>query len=74
VHLWNVRVNDNIENSHFPALPNLKPKEGWAPIEEYLKIIREENPKAKIMFEHRSELISDEELDDCYSWIGKILD
>jgi sugar phosphate isomerase/epimerase len=72
VHLWNVKVPGNLENNHFPALPNLKIEDGWAPIEEYLKIIAKENPKVKVMFEHRSDLISDEELEKCYSWISKI--
>ena len=73
VHLWNVKVDGNLENNHFPALSNLKPEEGWASIEDYLKIIKEENKNVKIMFEHRSDLISDKELDDCYSWIHSIL-
>ena len=73
VHLWNVKVAGNLENNHFPALPNLKPEEGWASIEEYLKIIKEDNKNVKIMFEHRSDLISDEELDNCYSWVSNIL-
>ena len=71
VHLWNVRVNDI---GHFPALPNLKPEEGWADIGDYLKIIKEENKNVRIMFEHRSDLISDEELESCYSWIKDILE
>ena len=62
----------NIENNHFPALPNLKVEDGWAPIEEYLRIIAKENANVKVMFEHRSDLISDEELEQCYSWISKL--
>lgn len=71
VHLWNVRVAGI---GHFPALPNLKPEEGWAPIKNYLKIIKEANKDVKIMFEHRSDLINDEELDSCYSWISFLLE
>ncbi|SCL93143.1 hypothetical protein [Sporanaerobacter sp. PP17-6a] len=70
VHLWNIRVGSI---SHFPALSNLKPEEGWAPIRDYLRIIKDENPNVKIMFEHRSDLISDEELGDCYSWINSLI-
>lgn len=73
VHLWNVKVSGNLENSHFPTLPNLKIEDGWAPIENYLKIIAKENKNVKIMFEHRSDVISDEELDSCYFWISSIL-
>lgn len=74
VHLWNVKVSGNLENNHFPALPNLKVEDGWAPIENYLKIIAKENKNVKVMFEHRSELISDKELDSCYFWISSILE
>lgn len=74
VHLWNAKVSGIIENNHFPALPSLKVEEGWAPIEIYLKTITKENKQVKIMFEHRSELLSDKELDDCYSWISSILE
>lgn len=73
VHLWNVKVCGNLENSHFPALPNLKIEDGWAPIENYLKIITRENKNVRILFEHRSDLISDGELEECYSWISSIL-
>ncbi|MBX4262137.1 sugar phosphate isomerase/epimerase [Clostridium estertheticum] len=71
VHLWNFKLGGI---PHFPALPNLKTEEGFAPIEDYLKIIREVNKNVKIMFEHRSDLVSDEELDSCYSWISEILE
>jgi hypothetical protein len=73
VHLWNVKVSGNLENSHFPALPSLKVDDGWAPIEDYFRIISKENKDVKIMFEHRSDLISEEELDSCYSWVNSIL-
>lgn len=72
VHLWNVKVSGNLEDNHFPALPNLKIEDGWAPIEDYLRIIARENINVKVMFEHRSELISNEELEKCYSWISSI--
>lgn len=63
VHLWNVKVTGNLENRYISALRNLKQEDGWAPIEKYLQIIREANKNVKIMFEHRSDLISDEELE-----------
>lgn len=74
VHLWNVKVNENTTNSHYPVLSNLKEEEGWAPIEKYLNIISKENKNLIVMFEHKSELVTDEELDNCYSWINSILD
>lgn len=74
VHLWNIKVSGNLENNHFPALPSLKVEDGWAPIEDYLRIIKNENNKVRIMFEHRSELISDKELDNLYFWVASILE
>lgn len=70
IHLSNIRVGEEIEHPHYPTLPDLKEEVGWAPIKEYLKIIREENPRVKILFEHRSDLITDEELELCYQWIS----
>lgn len=68
-----ITVNNIIEKSRYPVLPNQKPSDGWAPIEEYLHIINRENKDVKIMFEHRSELVSDEELWECYMWVDEIL-
>lgn len=73
VHLWNIRVADNLEKSHHPALPVLKAEDGWAPIEQYLKIIKKKNPNCKIMFEHQSDRISNEELQQCYDWVDQLL-
>lgn len=73
IHLSNARVTDSIECYHYPALPGLKPSEGWADIESYLRIIHKCNPNVKVMFEHRSDLISDEELESCYSWVDGLL-
>lgn len=73
VHLWNVKINENTTNSHYPVLRNLKEEEGWAPIEKYLNIICSQNKDLIVMFEHRSNLISDKELKKCYSWIREIV-
>ncbi len=73
IHLWNVKVSNNLENGHFPVLPTLPVEDGWADIEAYLRVIGKESKACKILFEHRSELISDEELDSCYSWVNTLL-
>lgn len=73
IHLSNMQITDTIQNRHHPALPELSPDEGWAPIEDYLNIIREENNKVRIMFEHRSDRISEQQLESCYLWVDSIL-
>jgi len=73
VHLWNAKVEGNIVNDHFPVLKAHRTEKGWAPISRYLEIIARENQGVKIMFEHRSELISDEELEQCYEWVGAMM-
>ena len=74
IHLSNVQItNTHIGQNHYPALPHLHPDDGWAPIEQYLRIIRQENKHTRILFEHRSDLISDEELSECYSWVDHIM-
>jgi sugar phosphate isomerase/epimerase len=75
IHLSNVHIDDDnrIHNNHYPVLPTQDPREGWAPIEQYLNIIHQENKSVKIMFEHRSDWVTDEELEECYNWVHGIL-
>jgi sugar phosphate isomerase/epimerase len=75
IHLSNVRLNqeNKVAQSRFPALPSLDPDEGWAPIEAYLHLVRQHNKDVKIMFEHRSDEVSDEELQECYNWVERML-
>jgi len=73
IHLSNVQFKENIVNRHYPVLPELCPNDGWAPIEDYLNIIREENNEVRIMFEHRSDQISEQQLESCYLWVDSIL-
>lgn len=62
IHLWNVQVEGGSDSSHYPALPTLREEDGWAPIEKYLNIIKEENRDIIVLFEHRSEKVNDEEI------------
>ncbi|WP_318653399.1 hypothetical protein [Paenibacillus rhizovicinus] len=73
IHLKNVRVTDQITLNNHPVLPRLKPEDGWAPIEDYLSLFKAGNPDVMIMFEHRSDWVSDEELEDCYRWVEQLL-
>lgn len=72
VHLWNVKVTDKVSQSHYPALQDLNIADGWADVEQYFKILNRSSRKLKILFEHKSELISSGELMDCYNWISKL--
>ncbi|NIK70008.1 sugar phosphate isomerase/epimerase [Paenibacillus sp. BK720] len=74
VHLSNVQiVGGRIIQSRIPVHPSQRPSEGWAPIERYLRIISGKNPDFKIMFEHRSEHASDEQLKECYRWVSQLI-
>ncbi|WP_328803910.1 sugar phosphate isomerase/epimerase [Paenibacillus glycinis] len=73
IHLKNVRITDRPTKSNHPVLPHLSTADGWAPIEDYLRILARENAEAKIMFEHRSDWISDDELERCYRWVDECL-
>lgn len=73
LHLSNVCcANKNVGISHYPALEDLKVEDGWAPVAKYLRIIKKENNDLKIFFEHRSYLINNEQLNNCYTWIERI--
>lgn len=74
IHLKSIKIKaDIISHNHYPALPKCKPEDGWAPIADYLRIVREENPDVKMMFEHRSDLVTDEQLASCYQWVNQLL-
>lgn len=74
IHLKSMKATaDTVECLHYPVLPECKPEDGWAPIADYLMIVRKENPRVKIMFEHRSDLVTDEQLDSCYRWVKQLL-
>lgn len=74
VHLSNSLVSPggSVLRSRVPVLPDQSPADGWAPIERYLGLVRRHRPDALILFEHRSELVSDEELDACYRWVDAL--
>lgn len=65
VHLWNAKV---YENGHFPALKSLNVADGWGDMDSYFKALNEVNDAYKVLFEHKSHLISDVELEECYQW------
>ncbi|SDX60729.1 hypothetical protein [Paenibacillus sp. CF384] len=75
IHLSTLRITESGERkqTRYPVLPDLDPSEDWAPIEDYMRIIGRHNPNVKIMFEHRSEQVSDEELSACYGWVEELL-
>lgn len=73
VHLSNNRVTDKVEYNHYPVLPKLNPKDGWAAIDKYLQIFYEENKSCLFLFEHRSDLITDDELNECYEWVDSLV-
>ncbi|WP_392486808.1 TIM barrel protein [Haloimpatiens sp. FM7315] len=73
IHVSNGRAEDNASRNHLPALRTLSKEEGYANIKEYFDIIKKENNECKILFEHRSDLISDDELEDCYKYIYELL-
>lgn len=69
VHLWNIKVADKVEYSHYPALPNLIVEDGWADIEKYFNILKQCPVKPRILFEHDSSQISKSDLESCYEWV-----
>lgn len=69
LHISNIKVTDIIENGHHPALENLSTQDGWSDIEEFLDIISFQNKDVRILFEHRSDILKDDELSDCYEWV-----
>lgn len=73
IHLWNLQYQNGIICNRYPVLPDCRVEDGWAPIEACLNILKAENPNVRILFEHRSELVSDEDLERCYQWVSSII-
>lgn len=73
IHLSTLRFDGGVEHYKHVVLPEQDPEDGWAPIEEYLQIVRSENADVNILFEHRSELVSDDDLRRCYAWVDQLL-
>jgi len=69
IHLWNTNPTVNLSGGHYPVLPEQKPSEGWADIKRFINIIKRCDSKVTVLFEHRSDLVKGEELDDCYCWV-----
>lgn len=69
VHLSNIKVNEIIEHGHHPVLKRLDIDSGWFDIDTFLSIIAENTKDIKILYEHRSDIISDKELSECYEWV-----
>ncbi|WMM23948.1 hypothetical protein RBU61_13575 [Tissierella sp. MB52-C2] len=62
LHISNIKITDTIKNGHHPALVELDTEEGWSNIGEFLNIISTENKDIKILFEHRSDILTEDEL------------
>ncbi|WP_406242562.1 hypothetical protein ACF3M2_20755 [Tissierella carlieri] len=69
LHISNIKVTDVIENGHHPALMKLNEQDGWSNIGEFLNIISSENKDVKVLFEHRSDILTEDELNECYDWV-----
>lgn len=69
LHLSNTSPAQNAVGGHLPVSPLQKPEDGYADVQKYLKAVCPQCPDAKILFEHRSELLTDGELADCYRWV-----
>ena len=69
LHISNIKVTDIIEDGHYPALKKLNTRDGWGNIGEFLSIISSENKDVKVLFEHRSDILTGDELSECYEWI-----
>lgn len=71
IHLWNCKLDFN---GHYPALKSLRVEDGWGDMEAYFKALNQVNNSSyKVLFEHQSQLISDEELEECYQWIRELV-
>lgn len=72
LHLWTVSIGHNKRGGHHPLLPELSDEDGWGPMAELLEAAVTAN-EAYVLFEHRSDLISADDLERCYQWVARSL-
>ncbi len=72
LHLWTVCIGHNKKGGHHPLLPELSVEDGWGPMAELLEAAATAH-EAYVLFEHRSDLISADDLERCYQWIASSL-
>ncbi|MCM1991575.1 sugar phosphate isomerase/epimerase [Oceanirhabdus seepicola] len=73
VHVWNLRVDNGIQEYHYPVLQNQKMEEGWGDVKGILESISSSKNNIKVLFEHDSSLINDNELLACYNYVREKL-
>ena len=73
VHLWNTNPLQNQVGGHYPVLPSQRLEEGWADTGGYLGAICGKRNDFFVLFEHRSDLISEADLERCYEWVRELL-
>jgi len=67
IHLWNAIPGTDLY--HMPIMPNQSPKDGWADIAKYAAVMKANDLQAQsILFEHMSEALTDQELQQCYDY------
>lgn len=72
VHLWTVQTGQNKGGGHHPLLPRLTKEAGWGDIPAWLLALSGVK-EAFVMFEHRAELVSASELEQCYAFTEQLL-
>lgn len=72
LHVWTSQAGKNRLGGHHPVLPDLRPEDGWGETENLLKVLSQVS-LAHVLFEHRSDLVSERQLDECYRWVAQSL-
>jgi sugar phosphate isomerase/epimerase len=72
IHLWNASPDTKRMGDHLPVSPRQTSADGFADIKAYLELILPKGNDKTILFEHQSQLLTDEELWACYAWVDGI--
>lgn len=72
IHLSNLQFDQGIRMGHHPALEELDGVEGWANTKAMLEAMVKDQPQ-RLLYEHRSDRISDQALDSVYNWVEKTM-
>ena len=73
LHVANLQVDGVLGKRHYPAFSHLSSKDGWADIRKHIWSLTDKSKLKNILFEHRTEDFSREQVVSCYEWVKGLI-
>jgi len=73
LHVANLKVDGIVFDRHYPAFSHLNEDDGWGDISSMISALSDSSKLRNILFEHRTDEISREDVVSCYEWIRECI-